>query len=84
MSQKAVQELLDLDDPVGSLLQVVLKYEAIPEQAPQPHDTPRARDREKPVAPGAIFLPSTVGAHGRVRSARPGQPADRPADGDQR
>ena len=41
-SQEAVEEILDVDDPVGSLLQVVLKYEAAPEQAPQPQDTPQA------------------------------------------
>jgi len=36
-SQEAVQEVLDVDDPVGSLLQVVLSYEAAPEEA---RDTP--------------------------------------------
>ena len=33
-SQEAVEEILDVNDPVGSLLQVVLRYEAAPEQAP--------------------------------------------------
>jgi AcrR family transcriptional regulator len=40
-SQEAVEEILDVDDPVGSLLKVVLKYEAAPEQASQLQDTPR-------------------------------------------
>ena len=40
-SQEAVEGILDVDDPVGSLLQVVLTYEAAPEQAPQPQGTPR-------------------------------------------
>ena len=56
MSQKAVQELLDVDDPVGSLLQVVLKYEAIPEQAPNPTTRRGPADREKPVAPVQYFF----------------------------
>ena len=38
-SQEAVEGILDVDDPVGSLLQVVLTYEAAPEQASQPQDT---------------------------------------------
>jgi AcrR family transcriptional regulator len=42
-SQEAVGEILDVDDPVGSLLQVVLKYEAAPEQ---PQDTPRGSQAE--------------------------------------
>jgi AcrR family transcriptional regulator len=33
-SQEAVEGILDVNDPVGSLLQVVLRYEATPEQAP--------------------------------------------------
>ena len=33
-SQEAVGEILDVNDPVGSLLQVVLRYEAAPEQTP--------------------------------------------------
>jgi AcrR family transcriptional regulator len=37
-SQEAVEEILDLNDPVGSLIRVVLKYEAAAEQAPQPQD----------------------------------------------
>ena len=35
-SQEAVEEILDVNDPVGSLLQVVLRYEAAPEQGPSP------------------------------------------------
>ena len=41
MSQQALEAILDINDPVGSLLQVVLTYEAAPEQPPQPRDTPR-------------------------------------------
>ena len=46
-SQEAVEEILDVDDPVGSLLKVVLKYEAAPEQAPQPQDAPRGPQAER-------------------------------------
>jgi hypothetical protein len=45
MSQEAVQELLDVDDPVGSLLQVMLRYEAAPEQGPQTGRSPWRRVR---------------------------------------
>ena len=38
MSQEALEGILDVNDPVGSLLQVVLKYEAAQEQTPQPQD----------------------------------------------
>ena len=38
MSQEALEGILDVNDPVGSLLQVVLKYEAAPEQTAQPQD----------------------------------------------
>jgi AcrR family transcriptional regulator len=31
MSQEALEEILDLNDPVGSLVQIVLRYEAAPE-----------------------------------------------------
>ena len=34
-SQEAVEGILDVNDPVGSLLQVVLRYEAAPEQGPR-------------------------------------------------
>jgi AcrR family transcriptional regulator len=44
-SKEAVEEILDVNDPVGSLLQVVLKYEAAPEQAPL--DTPRGPQAER-------------------------------------
>ena len=47
MSQEALEGILDLNDPVGSLLQVVLKYEAAPERAPQPQDTPRGPQAER-------------------------------------
>ena len=32
MSQEALGEILDVNDPVGSLLQIVLRYEAVPQQ----------------------------------------------------
>ncbi len=35
MSQEALGEILDVNDPVGSLLQAVLRYEATPEQTAQ-------------------------------------------------
>ena len=43
-SQGAVEEILDVNDPVGSLLQVVLKYEAAPEQ---PRDTLQGPQTER-------------------------------------
>lgn len=45
LSQAAVEEILDVADPVGSLLQAVLKYEAAPEQADTP---PRPRTARSP------------------------------------
>ncbi|MGV9349410.1 TetR/AcrR family transcriptional regulator [Streptomyces spiralis] len=36
MSEEELDEILDPDDPVGSLLQIVLKYETTPEQTPGP------------------------------------------------
>jgi AcrR family transcriptional regulator len=50
MSQEALDEILDLNDPVGSLLRIVLKYEAAPErmpesageQSPEPQERPRS------------------------------------------
>jgi AcrR family transcriptional regulator len=42
MSQEAIGEILDVNDPVGSLIQIVLRYEAAPEQPAQ--DTPRSPD----------------------------------------
>lgn len=36
MSQEALDEILDLHDPVGSLLRAVLRYEAVPEQTGRP------------------------------------------------
>jgi AcrR family transcriptional regulator len=45
-SQEALEGILDVNDPVGSLLQVVLNYEAAPEQAPQPQDAPRGPQAE--------------------------------------
>jgi AcrR family transcriptional regulator len=39
-SQDQVEEILDVNDPVGSLLQIVLKYEAAPDQAPESRDAP--------------------------------------------
>lgn len=39
-SQEQVGEILDVNDPVGSMIQVVLTYEAAAEQAPESQDTP--------------------------------------------
>lgn len=39
-SQEQVEEILDVNDPVGSMIQVVLNYEAAAEQAPESQDTP--------------------------------------------
>jgi AcrR family transcriptional regulator len=44
-SQEAVQEILDVNDPVGSLLQVVRNYEAAPGEAPQAGRSPWRRVR---------------------------------------
>jgi AcrR family transcriptional regulator len=44
-SQEAVEGVLDVNDPVGSLLQVVLRYEAAPGQAPQAGRSPWRRVR---------------------------------------
>ena len=40
-SQDQVGEILDVNDPVGSMIQVVLTYEAAAGQAPESGDTPR-------------------------------------------
>ena len=40
-SQDQVGEILDVNDPVGSMIQVVLRYEAAAGQAPGSRDTPR-------------------------------------------
>jgi len=40
-SQDQVGEILDVNDPVGSMIQVVLTYEAAAGQAPGSRDTPR-------------------------------------------
>jgi AcrR family transcriptional regulator len=46
MSQEALDAFLDVNDPVGSLLQAVVKYEATPEQhTPQAPQTARRRVR---------------------------------------
>ncbi len=52
MSQEAVEDILDVDDPVGSLLQIVLRYEATPDrtapdtrQAPPTAESPWRRVR---------------------------------------
>jgi AcrR family transcriptional regulator len=45
MSQEALDDILDVNDPVGSLLQAVLRYEATPEQTSptgDPQQIPRA------------------------------------------
>ena len=44
-SQEAVEEILDVNDPVGSLLNVVRTYEAAPGQAPQAGRSPWRRVR---------------------------------------
>jgi AcrR family transcriptional regulator len=44
-SQEAVSEILDVHDPVGSLIQVVLRYEAAAEQGSQPQGSPWRRVR---------------------------------------
>jgi AcrR family transcriptional regulator len=36
MSQEALEEILDLDDPVGSLLRIVRTYETTPEETSEP------------------------------------------------
>ena len=72
LSQEALEELFDLADPVGSLLQIVHAYEA----SPRPGG--RAAHRG---APRSLLLPRAVGAAGSVRGARPGHPTDRAPDG---
>ena len=44
-SQEAVAEILDVNDPVGSLLNVVRSYEAAPGEAPQAGRSPWRRVR---------------------------------------
>ncbi len=44
-SQEALEGILDVNDPVGSLLQVVLNYEAAPEQGPRAEPSPWRRVR---------------------------------------
>ena len=45
MSEEAVRELLDVNDPVGSLVQIVVKYESAPQQAGQSSGDPWRRVR---------------------------------------
>jgi len=49
MSQEALEEILDLSDPVGSLVQIVLRYEAAPDDesahSPQAERSPWRRVR---------------------------------------
>jgi AcrR family transcriptional regulator len=51
MKQEALDAILDLDDPVGSLLRIVLRYEAAPElatqQSPQSPTTPSGSQTER-------------------------------------
>jgi AcrR family transcriptional regulator len=54
MSQEALNQILYLDDPVGSLLQIVRRYETTEqtpeptgEQSPEPQDTPRRSQTER-------------------------------------
>src|SRR6185312_14862625 len=45
MSQEAVREILDVNDPVGSLIQIVVRYESAPQQADQAAGGPWRRVR---------------------------------------
>jgi AcrR family transcriptional regulator len=45
MTEEAVAELVDVDDPVGSLLQIVRRYEAAPGEGPQAGRSPWRRVR---------------------------------------
>lgn len=45
MSQEAVREILDVNDPVGSLVQIVVRYESAPQQAGQTAGGPWRRVR---------------------------------------
>ena len=45
MSEEAIRDILDVNDPVGSLLQIVRRYEAAPEQATK--ETQRAPDNAR-------------------------------------
>jgi AcrR family transcriptional regulator len=47
MSQEALDDILDVNDPVGSLLQAVLRYEATPEQTSPIDDTQRIDDPQR-------------------------------------
>jgi AcrR family transcriptional regulator len=45
MSQEEIRDILDVNDPVGSLHQIVLRYEAAPEQGAQDEKGPWRRVR---------------------------------------
>jgi len=45
MSEEEIRAILDLNDPVGSLLRAVLRYEATPEQGPRNERSPWRRVR---------------------------------------
>ena len=47
MSQEALDEILDLDDPVGSLLRIVREYESKAEQTSEPEEGPRGSQTGK-------------------------------------
>ena len=69
MSQEAVADLLDADDPVGSLARIVRTYE-------EASTSPQRRVR--------YFFQEPSVRLGRVRGARPGRSADRAAAGHRR
>ena len=45
MSEEAIREILDVNDPVGSLIQIVVRYESAPQQAGQTSAGPWRRVR---------------------------------------
>ncbi|GAA4502708.1 TetR family transcriptional regulator [Actinoallomurus oryzae] len=48
MSQEALEEILDLNDPVSSLLRIVRAYEATPEETSGAQDTSRSQAERSP------------------------------------
>ncbi|MFC7830982.1 TetR/AcrR family transcriptional regulator [Streptomyces sp. NPDC057375] len=47
MSQEALEQILNLDDPVGSLWQIVVKYEAVTDQPSEPTKDAQRSPAEK-------------------------------------